>query len=1727
MARVDSLFARPALSVWEIDASAAQKAKGLERLSYRELQRKAKALHIDHRVTKKYLARAVAAKRNVFVPNQIGKYAYRTLEFMVRDLLKEDVPPDTSKSHLAKVLLQASEKDVSYNLQDAFRQLLELNELREQLEGKFCSRAIQQEMRQPQTGQKQSLFTSTTEALNHAVQLQTLWIQLNSHDQRRRRKVFVVARQALQAAQQQVMKYLQAIRTRCYGADRRGLCSPEDIPADMLRWFRRHPDLPHRVILCNATIRGRYVHFKTGEKLNNGFTIRHVLDTVSVKDGQHVTWLGLSQTTTSDADFMEPPPSDTSSRTRSTSPTNAATSPSSRPTSFTTTTFPSGTPSNTSFNTGSFNTVSTPSRASFDTFQPVRTSQPSSVSRRPQAREAKGTSSSSSFRSNVYNFAKQATIMAGKAAWELSFPLLLSSLFGGAMSATSPDTATEGAFGLGLSANDTRATEEEEEDNAAATSAASTAATNAVASVSELTPFGQGAFYGTSISADTHFWSGLDQLGPSQFVKKFSGTHAIVNSRGAQPVKMVSKLTWEGERARPLSTNTTRVSLDTFMGATVAQADPCTLVNRVLYTTKAVLHTLPEFPLLRQDNATKTVVLEVLPSQLEITTPNNLWTNPNYLPTTADLVTKHLITSFMVEQTKSARSSRQPLDTWLYTTLSNFVPTVTDETLNPVTHADLFTQLRQSTGDANQTLHWYGRMVFAAYPMSRAQYTYMPKYNRWSLDFWSNANGYQRPLTDTFTWLSPQQPRTWLRQTGLYTEEVLDMSDAKNIVMIQRGENMVVGWSQDQGETVQRAHTLTSAFQPDLQTVWRAVAQTGDTTTLSQLHKQAATHTYVQVVQSLEGQSAGVVDGHVVDALYRLLASMLYETGSKLDATQSILVELNQAPHNQSYALHPEYVSHLATAVYADPENPLVGGADSRRVMTTPVNLQPSTLLFQRYQYLTHLGFVRPGGTDLLTGWYHWRQNTPAVSNGQAGVKLLQTFDTFLTASSWHKLTGAYQHFLRSQPYGDPYWRFLQAVTYASDTVSDNIVANAPVSVWELPGPGWAQNSHRALRQIVSPPVKPPVSDGLSVQVVAEHRWVHGGVVAPPITPLGIKQAGWTVELLGRYLDANLGLGNTLFFNLSIGSALVDSEGRVFPQPLTSEQVVEAALAANTTQGLIADLPKIDIEEPADEVTTTLWARVTGVFSGLTNPVINAVQGARQVLSAGVNAVENLYLGVVYGGELPDTQDRRVLKAYCDQAQAVQEMLLAQPDLAADMVQASVMIARICSYNMFPGTGAYFTPLRLVGPAEAYRHGALPASLAPRHSSSARVLMEGEHAWVWLHNGVLTHPIQTTADIVPTSTDAKARRVISLATQMQKVTRRQLARHRKVEAWYQAALRKTEQEGSVRPMMNLRRRLGQEGEATGNMDDALIFDYLNMLKLRQPVQNLPADVGNYLLATAMALPSVGPAAAPAVAVYQTLLAPRLQSELYDYLTQYQWFRSLESATQKHLSPYVVQVASFAGNAVVQFGIKMAVGAVNMYIDPKLLGNSPVAGNPVENWYRQAMSVEAQLEALQHGVDNLTTHQLVRMAYHTTSKGNILQYVRNAFNLQEEQLTAMFAAARHNGPQAVTAWIDALARAGYIDPARRLPLVDELTASFYSAPVRQGMRQLLASQTATSWNLGRSRLIRLSGERLQYINQYIARLFQTFNSIQHVEQATSSALVRQVHHALTTASATPL
>lgn len=316
--RVHSLWQARAPAAWAPVEFDAQKVQSLEKAySYGALKQQARELGIDTNLNKHNLAVSISTRKNIFFPTELARYSTATLHYLVAEFGLTPPPKRAPKAAWQKVLMEAWQGGDKRNMARKLQHVLQLYDVMEGIEDKFCSDEIKHALRSHTSGKK-SLHDQVRKKLDRVMNMYQDWA--TEADSKKRRRLVGPIDEALERAEDAVTSYLQFIREHCQ-IDSYDGCDAEEMPEAMKAWMRQASDIEDKLVMCNVRVQGRPIEFVAGEEMLPGYTIYKVLKLQ--QKGHTVIWTGLGKTQTVSVPPVLPPiPAATNNTVNINFPTN-------------------------------------------------------------------------------------------------------------------------------------------------------------------------------------------------------------------------------------------------------------------------------------------------------------------------------------------------------------------------------------------------------------------------------------------------------------------------------------------------------------------------------------------------------------------------------------------------------------------------------------------------------------------------------------------------------------------------------------------------------------------------------------------------------------------------------------------------------------------------------------------------------------------------------------------------------------------------------------------------------------------------------------------------------------------------------------------------------------------------------------------------------------------------------------------------------------------------------------------------------------------------------------------------------------------------------------------------------------------------------------------------------------------------------------------------------------
>jgi hypothetical protein len=246
----------------------------LEEKSYKQLQKIAIKLGIDHHISKSALILCILAERNIFFPQETG-YVNRTLVHMVKQLTNYKNPEVLTNSKLRSLLTTS----IGFT-QNMGSYLLRMSRLYENIlftEESWCSQEVRQLISAEQNGI--SLQSYIRFMISRNLELFEAW-KLEQNQMRKQiiSEEMEIRRENLDKATEE---YLHIIKSYCSTG-----CTI--VPEEMKKWAKK-PRFKTTLIVCNTQKDIQKLKFKLGDTFANGFTIDKIIEK------NHIVWLGLGK----------------------------------------------------------------------------------------------------------------------------------------------------------------------------------------------------------------------------------------------------------------------------------------------------------------------------------------------------------------------------------------------------------------------------------------------------------------------------------------------------------------------------------------------------------------------------------------------------------------------------------------------------------------------------------------------------------------------------------------------------------------------------------------------------------------------------------------------------------------------------------------------------------------------------------------------------------------------------------------------------------------------------------------------------------------------------------------------------------------------------------------------------------------------------------------------------------------------------------------------------------------------------------------------------------------------------------------------------------------------------------------------------------------------------------------------------------------------------------------
>ena len=286
--RVQSLLISKAKTLWSpVKYNTKDLQSILNTYNYRQMQQMARNMGLEPNLSKRSLAKTILLNKNVFFPEEVGKYTHGMLIHMIRDLKVvskiSDVQADIlTKSQAQGLLMDAwnggSNNDVLLKMQ----QVIELHDVMQGLEDKFCSSKVKKKFRQA------DFYTHVEQLMTSVLQLYEQWMKAKSLLQRR--SINARAEKVLKEAFRAVQLYIDTIRKECKSKIYYQ-CDASNMPDLVSKWMKVS-DVDNKLVMCNVTVKGKVVEFQEGDMLVPGMKIYVAVKSVN-EDGEPVIWLGV------------------------------------------------------------------------------------------------------------------------------------------------------------------------------------------------------------------------------------------------------------------------------------------------------------------------------------------------------------------------------------------------------------------------------------------------------------------------------------------------------------------------------------------------------------------------------------------------------------------------------------------------------------------------------------------------------------------------------------------------------------------------------------------------------------------------------------------------------------------------------------------------------------------------------------------------------------------------------------------------------------------------------------------------------------------------------------------------------------------------------------------------------------------------------------------------------------------------------------------------------------------------------------------------------------------------------------------------------------------------------------------------------------------------------------------------------------------------------------------
>jgi len=290
---VRPLLEQLAPAAWGPVSFSTSKVRALEQgNSYAELQKKAKKMGIESRVSKQALAIMIYKKKNIFFPSETH-YTHRFLIHMIRDLKVKDLSDqeaeDLTVSEARGLLMTYYKGGGTVEGNHTLANLLELHETTLALEDKFCSEKVKQVVRQGHRG-KPSLHDMVEQSMSNALTAFENWTTTNDTSPEEKRNMLYKMLNQKERAEKIVNRYLRVIYDHCQDTIPPS-CHPDLMPRAIINWMKT-AYMDRKTILCNVKVMGRMVIFKEGEKFVGSYVIDKAVQSVGPR-GEKIMWIGI------------------------------------------------------------------------------------------------------------------------------------------------------------------------------------------------------------------------------------------------------------------------------------------------------------------------------------------------------------------------------------------------------------------------------------------------------------------------------------------------------------------------------------------------------------------------------------------------------------------------------------------------------------------------------------------------------------------------------------------------------------------------------------------------------------------------------------------------------------------------------------------------------------------------------------------------------------------------------------------------------------------------------------------------------------------------------------------------------------------------------------------------------------------------------------------------------------------------------------------------------------------------------------------------------------------------------------------------------------------------------------------------------------------------------------------------------------------------------------------